>query len=89
MKRLERSIDNLLKIIDELKRKNMELLHQLEGGHKSMKSVFVGKEATIAIGKCAGISGMVVGANSEKNTVEIHVEKGTYITTTYDNITQN
>lgn len=48
----------------------------------NLKSVFVGKEATILSGKCAGITGMVVGADS--NTAEI----STYIITTYDNIAQ-
>jgi len=52
------------------------------------KSVFVGKEATIIDGACAGITGMVVGANSRKNTVEIRVEPGTYITTTYEKVFQ-
>lgn len=51
-----------------------------------MKSVFVGKEATIISGKCTGITGMVVGADS--NTAEIRVEPDTYIITTYDNIAQ-
>lgn len=53
-----------------------------------MKSIFVGKEATIIDGNCAGITGMVVGANSKKNTVEIEVEPGTYITTTYERVSQ-
>lgn len=53
-----------------------------------MKKVFVGKEATVLNGKCAEIMGMVIGADSEDRTVEIRVEPGTYITTTYDNITQ-
>lgn len=52
----------------------------------NLKSVFVGKEATILSGKCAGITGMVVGADS--NTAEIRVEPDTYIITTYDNIAQ-
>ncbi|MCE5220156.1 MAG: hypothetical protein LLF98_02515 [Clostridium sp.] len=53
-----------------------------------MNKVFVGKEATILNGKCAGITGMVVGANSEDKMVEIRVEVGTYISTTYENISQ-
>ena len=53
-----------------------------------MKSIFVGKETTIVDGNCAGITGMVVGANSKKNTVEIEVEPGTYITTTYEKVYQ-
>lgn len=51
-----------------------------------MKSVFVGMDATIIKGKCAGITGMVVGADSQN--AEIRVEPGTYITTSYENITQ-
>jgi hypothetical protein len=54
-----------------------------------MKKVFIGKEATVLNGNCAGIAGMVVGANSEDRTVEIRVETGTYIATTYDNIAQD
>lgn len=54
-----------------------------------MKKVFVNKEATILNGKCAGITGIVVGANSVENTVEIEVESGTYITTTFQNISQD
>lgn len=53
-----------------------------------MEKVFVGKEATILHGKCAGISGTVFGANWEENTVEIKVGTDTYITTTYQNISQ-
>ncbi len=53
-----------------------------------MEKVFVGKEATILKGKCIGITGMVVGANSIENIVEIEVEPDTYITTTYQNISQ-
>ena len=34
MKRFERTIDNLLKIIDELLRDNAQLAYQLKGGHK-------------------------------------------------------
>lgn len=54
-----------------------------------MKSIFVGKEATITNGKCTGITGMVVGTNSQENWVEIKVEEGTFITTARENITQN
>lgn len=54
-----------------------------------MDKVFVGKEATVLNGKCAGITGMVVGADSESKEVEIRVEVGTYITTGYENITQD
>lgn len=53
-----------------------------------MKKVFVGKEATIITGLCTGIKGMVVGANSKEKWVEIEVEEGTYITTTYEKISQ-
>lgn len=53
-----------------------------------MKSIFVGKEATIIDGNCAGITGIVVSANSVENTVEIRVESGTYITTTYEKVFQ-
>lgn len=61
--------------------------HGLKGGIE-LKSIFVGKEATIIDGDCAGITGMVVGANSLENTVEIRVEPGTYITTTYERVYQ-
>ncbi|MDD3040816.1 hypothetical protein [Bacteroides sp.] len=54
-----------------------------------MNSIFIGWEATIIDGNCAGITGMVVGANSQENTVEIQVEPGTYITTTYDRVYQS
>jgi len=54
----------------------------------TMTKVFVNKEATILNGKCAGISGMVVGANSVENTVEIEVEEGTCIITTFQNVFQ-
>ncbi len=53
-----------------------------------MEKVFVGKEATILYGKCSGISGKVVGANWEENTVEIKVGTDTYIITTYNNMFQ-
>ena len=54
-----------------------------------MEKVFVGKEATVLNGKCAGVTGMVVGADSESKTVEIRIEVGTYITTGYNNIIQD
>ena len=57
-------------------------------GGNVLKSVFVGKEATIIDGNCAGIKGMVVSANSVENTVEIRVEPGTYIITTYEKVYQ-
>lgn len=53
-----------------------------------MKSVFVGKNATILNGKCSGITGLVVGADSKDHTVEIEIEKDTYVTTSYENISQ-
>lgn len=55
--------------------------------NEAKKSVFVGQEATILNGKCSGITGMVIGADSNENTVEIDVE-GATIFTAYDNITQ-
>jgi hypothetical protein len=51
-----------------------------------LKSVFVGVEATIIKGKCAGITGMVVGADSQN--AEIKVEPGTRIVIDYSNINQ-
>lgn len=53
-----------------------------------MDKVFVGKEATIIDGNCAGITGKVVGADSVKNTVELEVEPSTYITTTFEKVWQ-
>ena len=50
--------------------------------------IFVGREATIIDGHCAGITGMVISADSDDNTVKIEVEPGTYITATYEKIYQ-
>lgn len=53
-----------------------------------MIRVFVGKNATILKGKCAGITGLVVGANSVTRKVELEIESGNYFTTNFDNIDQ-
>jgi len=53
-----------------------------------MNKICVGKEARILTGKCAGIVGLVVGANSLDHSVELKIEDGNYFTTTYDNISQ-
>ena len=54
-----------------------------------MNRVFVGREATIIGGPAKGISGIVVMANSIDRQVEIRLGEGTYISTSYDNITQD
>lgn len=53
-----------------------------------MKSVFVGKEATIIKGKCAGLSGTVVGANSVTKKISIELESGSTIVTSWENVEQ-
>lgn len=41
-----------------------------------VKSIYVGKEAKIIKGKCAGLSGIVVGANSITKKISIELESG-------------
>lgn len=53
-----------------------------------MKPIYVNKSATITEGILAGISGRVVGADSEEGRVDIEVEEGTYASISRDKVTQ-
>lgn len=53
---------------------------------QSQQGVFVGREATIVNGACAGIAGIVVYANSVEDSVIIKADKDTYIAVAFENI---
>jgi hypothetical protein len=53
-----------------------------------LKSVVIGKEATITKGKHAGTTGIIVGANNITRKITIETNQGTCIVANWDNVEQ-
>lgn len=85
---LEEVSINIKNVYEWFQGKVREELFKPYQNRKPVAKVFVSAPAKIIKGKCAGIKGKLVDANSETRQIEIMVDPDTTIKTKWDNITQ-
>jgi len=79
---------NIKNVYEWFQGKVREELFKPHQNRKPVAKVFVSAPAKIIKGKCAGIKGKLVYANSETREVKVMVDPDTTISTKWDNIAQ-